>query len=169
MANFGKADRAGRSSGKLPANLAKLNGPPQGEAWAWLTRNLLTSAAWRSQSINCRRLIECLMIDHMNHAGLMNGELQATYNQLEKAGCTRALIRSAILEANSLGLIRQTFQHYRVASEFALHGCPLNTHQRQMTGNELPKIEPKKSSAAANMFDAGRKYDFQAIDYALNW
>jgi len=70
-----------------------------------LRLDLLASPAWRGQSINCRRLVEFLLIEHMNHAGRENGRLQATYGQLVEWGITRRLIRPAIDEAEQRGLV----------------------------------------------------------------
>ncbi len=106
ITRFGKPDATGRSSNKLPERLAKLRRPPKGEPWAWLTRELLTSPAWRSRSINCVRLIDCLLADDMSNAGTENGNLKATYDQLEAWGATRSAIRSAVEEAEFLGLVQ---------------------------------------------------------------
>ena len=81
-------------------------GPPEGEPFVCLTRELISSDAWRSQSINCRRLIEALLVDQMNHAGTENGNLISTYDQMVEQGASRRLIKSAIDEAEFLGLIR---------------------------------------------------------------
>jgi hypothetical protein len=78
---------------------------PEGEPFVMLTRELLSSDAWRLQGINTRRLIDALMTDHMNHAGQENGKLMATYVQLEKLGCWKSETRSAIEEAEFLGLM----------------------------------------------------------------
>jgi len=46
------------------------------------------------------------MIEHMNHAGTENGELQATHAQLRNFGLSANAIRDAIEEASFLGLLR---------------------------------------------------------------
>lgn len=79
---------------------------PKGEPFVQLTRELLASPAWRAMSINCRRLIDFVLIEQMNHAGQENGHLLATYDQLVAYGLTRSEISSAIREAEYLGLIR---------------------------------------------------------------
>ena len=73
MPAFGKPYATGRSSGKLTGSDRKWRSPPKGEPWAWLTRELLCSPAWRAQGPNCRRLIDFLLIEHTNHAGTENG------------------------------------------------------------------------------------------------
>lgn len=105
-APIGKPDRTGRSSGVINGRRGRNQKPPPGEPWVWLTRELLCSPAWCAQSINCRRLMDFLLVEHMNHAGQANGQLMATYDQLAKFGLTRSQISSAILEAENLGLCR---------------------------------------------------------------
>ena len=104
--NFGKPDATGRSSGKLTGRDAKLMRPPEGEPFVWLTRELVESDAWQARSRQCARLIDFLLIEHMNHAGTENGNLMATYKQLVRFGFSRRKIGDAIEEAEKLGLIR---------------------------------------------------------------
>ncbi len=104
--SFGKPDVTGRSSGKFTGRLKKLKGPPEGQPWCWLSRELITSAAWRARSINTIRLIDALLVDHMNHAGTENGNLMATYDQQVTWGASRPCLKGSIDEATFLGLIR---------------------------------------------------------------
>lgn len=106
MAQFGKPNATGRSSGIRTGKDGKWHRPPKGEPWVWHTRELLSSPAWRAQSVNTRRLIDFLEIEHMNHAGTENGKLKATHDQLRAFGLSANLIRDAIEEAAFLGLLR---------------------------------------------------------------
>ncbi len=103
---FGKPDATGRSTNRLSGRESKLRKAPKGEPWAWLTRELLTSEAWKGLGVNGRRLIDFLLVEHMNHAALANGALCATYDQLAEYGLTRCEILKAIQECEALGLIR---------------------------------------------------------------
>ena len=105
MPRFGKPDSTGRSSGKHSGRRRRAQQPPKGEPWAWLTRELIASPAWRSRSVNLRRLMDFLLIEHMNHAGTENGHLKATYDQLEAYGLTRGTISKAIHEGELRGLL----------------------------------------------------------------
>jgi hypothetical protein len=80
--------------------------PPEGEPFIWHQASLLRSPAWQERSINCRRLIDFLLIEQMAHGGLKNGDLHAPYAQLVQFGIGRRLIPSAIEEAEHLGLVR---------------------------------------------------------------
>lgn len=101
-----KANATGRSSGEWTAKEKKVFGPPKGEAWVWHTTELLCSPAWKAMSINTRRLIDFLEVEHRNHAGRENGNLMATYDQLVDFGLSRRIINAAVDEAEFLGLIR---------------------------------------------------------------
>lgn len=70
-----------------------------------LTAELLRSPAWSTLSINGRRLVDFLLIEHMAHAGTENGNLAAPYTQLEERGIGRRLIASAIREVEEHGLV----------------------------------------------------------------
>ena len=106
MPVYGKPNATGRSSGKRTGRAAKAHRPPKDEPWIWLTQELISSPAWRYRSINCVRLIDFLMTEHMHHAGRENGNLMATYDQLVPWGLTRSEICAAIDEAEFLGLVR---------------------------------------------------------------
>ena len=105
-ASFGRPDATGRSSGKAAGKRARPMRPPDGTSWAWVTDELLNSLAWRAQSVNCRKLIDFLMLEHCRHAGQENGNLMATYDQLVDYGLTRNRVAAAIWEAEKLGLIQ---------------------------------------------------------------
>ena len=109
MATHGKPNAKGRSSGKMSGKTKKLLGPPDGVPWVWVLAELMASDAWRMRSHNCTLFIDRLLIEHNNHAGMENGRLKATYDDLEAYGIRRRSIRAAIEEAKFLGLVRVTF------------------------------------------------------------
>ena len=108
MSSLGRPTATGRSSGKRRGRAGEAHRPPKGEPFVWLTRELLTSPAWRNRSVNTIRLLDFLMVEHMNHAGTENGNLKATHEQLRAYGLSANSIRDAIEEAEFLGLIRFT-------------------------------------------------------------
>jgi hypothetical protein len=105
-ARVGKPNATGRSSGKHSGRMKARLGPPDGNPWVWLTRELLESVAWRGLSINARRLIDCLQIEHMSHGGQENGRLICTHRQLHSFGIHKDAVVAAIQECAFLGLIR---------------------------------------------------------------
>ena len=86
--------------------LGKLKVLPPNVPFVQLTYELINSVSWRVMSIPCRRLIDFLLLEHMSHGGMENGNLIATYNQLEGFGIARSSISKIIQEAEHLGLIR---------------------------------------------------------------
>ena len=84
----------------------RTNHPPDGIPWIWHTIELFSSAAWLGRSINCRRLIDFLEIEHLKHGGNENGSLLAPYSQLVRIGIGRRLIAPAIHDAEQRGLVR---------------------------------------------------------------
>ena len=102
----------------------KKNRPPAGEAWVWLTRDLIASDAWRSLGINGRRLIDFLLIENMGKAGTQNGKLKAPHRQLEAFGIGRRLIADAIRETEILGLVECRRAGQRASSTYALTWLP---------------------------------------------
>jgi hypothetical protein len=82
------------------------NSPPKDAPWIWLSRDLVRSAAWRSQGINARRIVDCLMIEHMAKGGQHNGELKAPHRLLRALGIDAHYVVGAIREAEEVVLAR---------------------------------------------------------------
>jgi hypothetical protein len=85
-------------------------------AFVMLELELLASPAWQGQTINCRRLIDRLMIEHMRHAGTENGKLQVSWDQFVAAGIGRRFIKAALSEAVARGLLEIEGGQYRGAA-----------------------------------------------------
>ena len=99
-----KANQTGRTDG-YTNSVKKLLAPPKDQPWTWLNRDLLQSSAWRAMGINARKLMDFLLLDHMANAGVENGALCATYEQLVDFGLTRSEISRAIDDLENLGLV----------------------------------------------------------------
>ena len=87
--------RNGKKSAKLPER-----------PFVGLGISLLRSPAWQTRPINCVRLIDRLMLEHLENGGDMNGRLKVPYNQLVDFGINRRFIPKAIKEAEDRGLLR---------------------------------------------------------------
>jgi hypothetical protein len=83
----------------------KAGAPRPGDGFVWHTRDLLLSPAWRGRTINCVRLIEFLEVEHLAHGGVENGALLAPFDQLQRFGIPRRLIKATIQEAEAKGLV----------------------------------------------------------------
>jgi hypothetical protein len=103
---------------------AKLNRPPAGKSWIWLTLEMMKGDAWRSASINTRRFVDFLMVELMENSGRKNGDLRAPYEQLQKIGISERLIAASIYEAEELGLVDCFRGGMRVATRYALTWLP---------------------------------------------
>ncbi len=86
------------------------NSPPHGEPWVWITANLLASCAWRGMTVNARRVLDRILLEHMAHAGKENGSLQVTHRQFIEAGVSRDYVADAIDELAHLRLIKITIR-----------------------------------------------------------
>ncbi|ACA18247.1 hypothetical protein M446_3874 [Methylobacterium sp. 4-46] len=110
-----KADKTGRSTVQ--------SDPQQGPAiwqghWTSLGRDLLDSHAWRAQSINCRRVIDRILLEHIGHGGLTNGALAVTHADFGRHGIRGNSVLPAIEEAIALGLIRREREGHRAWGAF---------------------------------------------------
>jgi hypothetical protein len=104
---------------------SKVPGPPRGQSWIWITRDILESSAWRSLSINARRFIDFLLIEHMKHGGRKNGQLLAPRRQLEEAGIGSHFVSPAIEETVSRGFVLVKRGRGRQPNIYAITWLPL--------------------------------------------
>jgi hypothetical protein len=140
----------------------RLNAPPKNQPWCWETLEFLQSGAMRVMSINGRRVLDRIKIEHMNHAGLENGRLKVTWDDFVKFGITRRLIGAAITEVIALGIVAITQPGRRVSGED--HGDPT---QYRLTF--LPTGTPENHKPATNewkRFDDSPKMAKEAIQRA---
>jgi len=100
--------------------------PKRGEPFVMLPQHLLESEAWRSLSINARRFLDFLMLEHMRHSGQENGSLLAPRRQLEQHGIGARHISAAIEETKLLGLVDCKRGTGRRPSVYALTWLPLS-------------------------------------------
>ena len=97
---------------------------------------------WCTLSINARRFIDFVMIEHMRHGGRANGFLKATYDQLEAHGIGRRLIRPAIAEAEAAGFVECHRGGMRVATLYGLtwlESCDPPTTQPASARSQIQK------------------------------
>lgn len=152
-ARFRKANATGRSSGQLGGRYGKLMRPPEGEPWIWLPRAILASDAWRSLGINARRFMDFLFIEHLNHAGRENGNLRATYEQLERFGIGARYVAAAIQQAEDAGLVACQRGGMRVATTYTItfyaqaDGTPASDSWRRFRAAEKNRNLPHEGKA----------------------
>jgi len=155
----------------------KLYNPPQDKPWIWLPTEILNSTAWQSMGINCRRLIDFLLIEHRNHAGRENGKLIATYNQLEKFGLTRSKINVAIKEAEFLGFIKyeqgsfygetRKPNLYKLTFYGDLEGNYASNDWKRITAENVKERYEKMKKFQKTRKDFRKEFQKQVLDHAL--
>jgi hypothetical protein len=128
--------------------------PPTAEQFVKLPRDLLRSDAWRSLSINSRRFIDFLMLEHLSRGGKHNGDLKATDQQLRVFGIGAHHVASAISDTEKMGLVDCLRGGMRVASKYALTWLPLHdgtaaTNQWRTFQN--PKLKPLPTAKIRNL------------------
>ena len=86
----------------------KMNRPPEGTSWCWLTADMLASPAWRALTGNAMKIVMRIALEHLRHGGVENGKLPVTYTDFVKFGVRRNTVRESILVAQHLGFIDRT-------------------------------------------------------------
>ncbi len=96
-----KSDGAGFQTKRIKT---KLNAPPTGP-WMPIGREMLRSGAMRALSLQARRVLDRIMVEHMDHAGQENGRLKVTWRDFERFGVQRRDIKPALGELVAAGFI----------------------------------------------------------------
>jgi hypothetical protein len=102
----------------------------KGDSFVKLPRHVIESDAWRSLSINARRFVDFLMLEHMRRAGARNGKLLAPRRQLEPAGIGAQYVSAAIEEMTSRGLVLVKRGSGRQPNTYTLVWLPLSNESR---------------------------------------
>jgi hypothetical protein len=95
---------------KFRGKKKRSNNPPEGESWIWLTREMMFSDAWRLMTINERKALDRILLEHMAHAGTENGDLIVTHSDFIEYGVTPRYVADAIAGLEYLGFIKRTFR-----------------------------------------------------------
>jgi hypothetical protein len=74
--------------------------------WVAYTREMIESPAYRVLSLQARKILRRLEIEHCSHGGAENGRLPCTYDDFVRYGCWRKGITEALIEACALGFVR---------------------------------------------------------------
>jgi hypothetical protein len=97
--------RSGQATNPSLRRFREKNRPPQGEPWVWFTLDVFQSDAWSAMPLCARRVVERVMIEHMQHGGKDNGSLPVTYDDFQAYGIRRASIKQGISISQELGWI----------------------------------------------------------------
>ena len=142
------------SRSKSSRRVKSPNRPPEDQPWVWRTRSMLESEAWRAMTIGARRVVERIELEHMAHAGTMNGELKVTYNDFTEYGSSsRHMTSESIRIAQRLGFIDvvergvRAFGDARRPSRYALTWLP--RCDRTPATNRWQRITTRAAARAA--------------------
>lgn len=69
---------------------------------------MLKSLAWSELGLCARRILDRLEIEHLDHGGKENGQLEVSYQQFEDFGIGRRHLIRALHELKAHGFIRST-------------------------------------------------------------
>jgi len=106
-----------------------IGGPPKDQPWCWYTVEMMRSDAWHDMSVNARRMLDLLELEHLAHGGFENGNLVMTYDQFVAGSIRRGSIFATIAELERLGWIEVTRGGYRGFARSWHHRFRL-THRR---------------------------------------
>lgn len=95
-----------RTAGRAGDRRAKrMNRPPEGSQWFWITVDMASSPAWRALPAQALRVVLRVLIEHANHAGQENGKLVCTYDDFDRYGVRRKTVNEAVALAEALGFL----------------------------------------------------------------
>jgi hypothetical protein len=87
MAKFNPRDRSRTETGKTASLVRRHTQPPTDQGgWMAITRDFLESPAYRSLSVNARKCLDRLIIEHIGHGRTENGRLIVTHEQFKTYG-----------------------------------------------------------------------------------
>lgn len=103
---FDPRDKSRTSGGKTRSLVAKHTAPPRDQGgWMAITREFLESPAYRTLSVNGRKSLDRLIIEHISHGRQHNGRLTVTHEQFYAYGVTAESIADALEELEFKRLI----------------------------------------------------------------
>lgn len=107
MSVFDPRDRSKTAAGKTFDMVKKNTQPPKDQSgWMAITRDLLESPSYRTLSVNGRKALDRLIIEHIGHGRLKNGQLVVTHDQFIDYGVTGEYVADAIDELEYKGLLK---------------------------------------------------------------
>ncbi|MGR9169609.1 hypothetical protein [Rhizobium sp. KDH_Rht_773_N] len=107
MAIFNPRDKSRTSGGKAYDMVRKNTQPPKDQGgWIAISRALLESPAYRTLSVNARKALDRLLIEHVGHGRLKNGQLLVTHEQFQAYGVTGEYVADAVEELQYKGLLK---------------------------------------------------------------
>ena len=76
------------------------------EQFVYYTRDMIASPAYRVLSLQGRKVMRRLELEHMAHGGQDNGKLPCRYHDFITYGCRRNGLSAALIEVEALGFAK---------------------------------------------------------------
>ena len=73
------------------------------EQFVYYTRDMIDSPAYRALSLQARKVLRRLELEHMAHGGQDNGKLPCRYHDFINYGCRKNGLSAALIEVEVLG------------------------------------------------------------------
>lgn len=113
-------------------------------------RDLLESCAWRVLTIQARRLLDRIELEHLRRGGKHNGNLKVSYNAFRDHGVgRRGSIVWAISQAEALGLIEVVHGGRGAANAYRLTYLPSPAADATDEWRAVADIDDAKRRVAA--------------------
>ena len=101
-----KADATGLSTSQLARSKDKeFANPWPNESFIQIGITFFQSAAFRTLSLAAKNVLFRIMVEHLDHAGRINGKLPCTYADFERYNVRRQSVAKALDELQALGFI----------------------------------------------------------------
>lgn len=153
-----KKDRRGRSTGvPIDKRAREWGRPPRDSSWCWMTREMLSSPAFRALSPKAVSILMRAALEHIAHGGAENGALVLTYEDARR-DCNitnRNAISQAFRELDAVGFLKaevrggRSFGDIRRPSRFRLTWLPSQRPGLAPPTNEWKAFESRDTALAA--------------------
>ena len=148
MATYYPRDKNRTATTKARTMRQKNTKPPTDQGpWIALTHDFLVSPALCSLSINARRALDRLILEHLRHGGTENGRLVCPYSDFESARVSRNLIADALDELSAMGFVQVTrgragdgtphANRYRLTFTGSSDGLPATNEWKSVTKEQV--------------------------------
>ena len=142
MAHFNPRDKSRTAEGKTRAMVRKNTQPPGDQGgWMAISRLFLESPAYRSLSVNALKALNRLMLEHIGHGRLKNGELLVTHDQFQEYGVTGEYVADAVDELQLLrpcaGVVRRRDREGHLNGT-DVHAAALDVEEEVLRGGRKP-------------------------------
>jgi hypothetical protein len=162
-------DHSRTERGKAFSLMKKHTLPPNDQGgWIAETREFLESSAYRTLSMNGRRVLDRLKIEHIGHGRTYNGKLIVTHDQFIAYDVTPEYVGDALDELAFKGLLKVTRGRagngtahpnvFRLTFDGDFEGAPATNEWRRFTDQDAKRwVETVREQRKLQRAGVGRK------------